>query len=118
MNNTATVDNIGVYYNKGSASGIVTNGAEIELTGSKSIGIYAADGISLVNSKDVISTGVGTNNNIASYVGGNSTLTSNGNITMAGADNIGIYTGKGTGVNSGIIDISGGTGTSSAGNGG
>ncbi|UYI78468.1 MAG: autotransporter-associated N-terminal domain-containing protein [Fusobacterium varium] len=115
VNNTATVDNIGVYYSKGSASGIVTNGAEIELTGSKSIGIYAADGISLVNSKDVISTGVGTNNNIASYVGGNSTLTSNGNITMAGADNIGIYTGKGTGVNSGIIDISGGTGTSSAG---
>ncbi|MEH1739253.1 autotransporter-associated N-terminal domain-containing protein [Fusobacterium varium] len=115
VNNTATVDNIGVYYSKGTASGIVTNGAEIELTGSKSIGIYAADGISLVNSKDVISTGVGTNNNIASYVGGNSTLTSNGNITMAGADNIGIYTGKGTGVNSGIIDISGGTGTSSAG---
>jgi hypothetical protein len=115
VNNTATVDNIGVYYSKGTASGIVTNGAEIELTGSKSIGIYAADGINLVNSKDVISTGVGTNNNIASYVGGNSTLTSNGNITMAGADNIGIYTGKGTGVNSGIIDISGGTGTSSAG---
>ena len=115
VNNTATVDNIGVYYSKGTASGIVTNGVEIELTGSKSIGIYAADGISLVNSKDVISTGVGTNNNIASYVGGNSTLTSNGNITMTGADNIGIYTGKGTGVNSGIIDISGGTGTSSAG---
>ncbi|WP_373076863.1 autotransporter-associated N-terminal domain-containing protein [Fusobacterium varium] len=115
VNNTAAVDNIGVYYSKGTASGIVTNGAEIELTGTKSIGIYAADGINLVNSKDVTSTGVGTNNNIASYVGGNSTLTSNGNITMAGADNIGIYTGKGTGVNSGIIDISGATGTSSAG---
>ncbi|MCB8564692.1 autotransporter-associated N-terminal domain-containing protein [Fusobacterium ulcerans] len=114
VNNTATVDNIGVYYSKGTASGTVTNGAEVELTGSKSIGIYAADGINLVNTKNITSTGL--NNNIASYVGGNSTLTSNGNITMTGTDgNIGIYTGKGSGINNGAIDLTGSTGTSSAG---
>ncbi|RGY57367.1 hypothetical protein DXA30_16825, partial [Fusobacterium ulcerans] len=97
VNNTATVDNIGVYYSKGTASGTVTNGAEVELTGNKSIGIYAADGINLVNTKNITSTG--GSNNIASYVGGNSTLTSTGNITMTGMDNIGIYTGKGSGIN-------------------
>ncbi|GAA6323371.1 hypothetical protein F350042L8_04690 [Fusobacterium ulcerans] len=113
VNNTATVDNIGVYYSKGTASGTVTNGAEVELTGNKSIGIYAADGINLVNSKNITSTG--GSNNIASYVGGNSTLTSNGNIIMTGMDNIGIYTGKGSGINNGAIDLTGATGTSSAG---
>ncbi|RGY58665.1 autotransporter-associated N-terminal domain-containing protein, partial [Fusobacterium ulcerans] len=114
VNNTATVDNIGVYYSKGTASGTVTNGAEVELTGNKSIGIYAADGINLVNTKNITSTGL--NNNIASYVGGNSTLTSNGNITMTGTDgNIGIYTGKGSGINNGTIDLTGSIGTSSAG---
>ncbi|WP_130890189.1 autotransporter-associated N-terminal domain-containing protein [Fusobacterium ulcerans] len=112
INNTAAVDNIGVYYSKGTASGTVTNGSEIELTGNKSIGIYAADGINLVNTKNINST---TSNNIASYVGGNSTLTSNGNITMTGTDNIGIYTGKGTGVNAGTINLTGAAGTSSAG---
>ncbi|MDU1893016.1 MAG: hypothetical protein E6767_20250, partial [Dysgonomonas sp.] len=112
VNNTAVVDNIGVYYSKGTASGIVTNGAEIELAGVKSIGIYAADGINLVNTKNINST---TSNNIASYVGGNSTLTSNGNITMTGTDNIGIYTGKGSGINAGTINLTGATGTSSAG---
>ena len=114
VNNTATVDNIGVYYSKGTASGTVTNGAEVELTGNKSIGIYAADGINLVNTKNITSTGL--SNNIASYVGGNSTLTSNGNITMTGTGgNIGIYTGKGSGINNGAIDLTGSTGTSSAG---
>ena len=114
VDNTATVDNIGVYYSKGTASGTVTNGAEVELTGNKSIGIYAADGINLVNTKNITSTG--GSNNIASYVGGNSTLTSNGNITMTGTDgNIGIYTGKGSGINNGAIDLTGSTGTSSAG---
>ena len=114
VNNTATVDNIGVYYSKGTASGTVTNGAEVELTGNKSIGIYAADGINLVNTKNITSTG--GSNNIASYVGGNSTLTSTGNITMTGTGgNIGIYTGKGSGINNGAIDLTGSTGTSSAG---
>ncbi|BBA51194.1 putative autotransporter [Fusobacterium varium] len=112
VNNTAAVDNIGVYYSKGTASGIITNEAEIELAGVKSIGIYAADGINLVNTKNINST---TSNNIASYVGGNSTLTSNGNITMTGTDSIGIYTGKGTGVNAGTINLTGAAGTSSAG---
>ncbi|SQJ04199.1 Uncharacterised protein [Fusobacterium ulcerans] len=114
VNNTATVDNIGVYYSKGTASGTVTNGAEVELTGNKSIGVYAADGINLVNTKNITSTG--GSNNIASYVGGNSTLTSNGNITMTGTGgNIGIYTGKGSGINNGAIDLRLSTGTSSAG---
>ena len=113
VKNTAAVENIGVYYSKGTASGPVTNGSEIELTGNKSIGIYAADGINLVNTKNI--TSIGADNNIASYAGGNSTLTSNGNITMTGADNIGIYTGKGSGINNGILDVTGATGTSSAG---
>ncbi|MGL5655643.1 MAG: autotransporter-associated N-terminal domain-containing protein [Fusobacteriaceae bacterium] len=114
VNNTATVDNIGVYYSKGTASGTVANGAEVELTRNKSIGIYAADGINLVNTKNITSTG--GSNNIASYVGGNSILTSTGNITMTGTDsNIGIYTGKGSGINNGAIDLTGSIGTSSAG---
>ncbi|WP_462424912.1 autotransporter-associated N-terminal domain-containing protein [Fusobacterium sp. THCT13E1] len=113
VSNTAAVDNIGVYYSKGTASGTVTNGSEIELAGNKSIGIYAADGINLVNTKNITSTGL--NNNIASYVGGSSTLTSNGNIIMTGTDNIGVYTGKGSGINNGTINLIGSTGTSSAG---
>ncbi len=113
VNNTAGVKNIGVYYSKGTTSGTVTNGSAISLVGSNSIGIYAADGINLVNSKDITSTGI--SDNIASYVGGNSTLTSNGNITMTGTGNIGIYTGKGSGINNGAIDLTGSTGTSSAG---
>ncbi|WP_462433271.1 autotransporter-associated N-terminal domain-containing protein [Fusobacterium sp. THCT1E1] len=113
VNNTAAAENIGVYYSKGTALKTVTNESEIELTGNKSIGIYAADGINLVNTKNITSTGL--NNNIASYVGENSALTSNGDITMAGTDNIGIYTGKGRGVNNGTINLIGATGTSSAG---
>ncbi|WP_130890193.1 autotransporter-associated N-terminal domain-containing protein [Fusobacterium ulcerans] len=113
VSNTAAVDNIGVYYSKGTASGTVTNGSEIELAGNKSIGIYAADGINLVNTKNITSTGL--NNNIASYVGGSSTLTSNGNIIMTGTDNIGVYTGKGSGINNGTINLTGAAGTSSAG---
>ena len=113
VNNIAGVKNIGVYYSKGTTSGTITNGSAISLIGSDSIGIYAADGINLVNSKDITLTGI--SDNIASYVGGNSTLTSNGNITMAGADNIGIYTGKGSGINNGAIDLTGATGTSAAG---
>ena len=54
VNNTvAGTKNIGVYYSKGTASGTVTNGADISLVGSDSIGIYAADGITLVNSAKV-----------------------------------------------------------------
>ncbi|WP_339010142.1 autotransporter-associated N-terminal domain-containing protein [Fusobacterium varium] len=113
VSNTAAVDNIGVYYSKGTASGTVTNGSEIELAGNKSIGIYAADGINLVNTKNITSTGL--NNNIASYIGGSSTLTSNGNIIMTGTDNIGVYTGKGSGINNGTINLTGAAGTSSAG---
>ena len=113
VKNTVAAENIGVYYSKGTALGTVINGSEIELTGNNSIGIYAADGINLVNTKNITSTGV--NNNIASYVGGNSTLTSKGNITMTGVNNIGIYTGKGSGVNNGTINLIGATGTSSSG---
>jgi len=110
VNNTSVTENIGVYYSKGTGSGTVTNRADIKLTGTKSIGIYAADGINLVNTKNIESS---TSNNIASYVGGNSILTSNGNITMTGTDSIGIYVGKGKGINTGILNISGATGTSS-----
>ena len=110
VNNTSVTENIGVYYSKGTGSGTVTNRADIKLTGTKSIGIYAADGINLVNTKNIESS---TSNNIASYVGENSILTSNGNITMTGTDSIGIYVGKGKGINTGILNISGATGTSS-----
>ena len=113
VNNTAAAENIGVYYSKGTALKTITNESEIELAGNKSIGIYAADGINLVNTKNITSTGL--NNNIASYVGENSALTSNGDITMTGTDNIGIYTGKGSGVNNGTINLIGATGISSAG---
>ncbi|BBA50818.1 putative autotransporter [Fusobacterium varium] len=110
VNNTSGTENIGVYYSRGTGSGSIINSADIKLTGTKSIGIYAADGINLVNTKNIEST---TSNNIASYVGGSSILTSNGNITMTGTDSIGIYTGKGKGINTGILDVSGAAGTSS-----
>ena len=109
VNNSSTGNNIGVYYSNGTASGPVTNGSEIELTGKNGVGIYAADGIILENSKNITSA---TSDNIASYVGGDSTLTSNGTITMSGANNIGIYAGKGTGRNAGTIDLTGASGTS------
>ena len=112
VNNTSGTENIGVYYSKGTGSGTITNSADIKLTGTKSIGIYTADGINLVNTKNIESS---TSNNIASYVDENSILASTGNITMSGLDNIGIYVGEGKGVNGGVIDVSGATGTSSAG---
>ncbi|MEG9320844.1 autotransporter-associated N-terminal domain-containing protein [Fusobacterium varium] len=109
VNNTSGTENIGVYYSRGTGSGAVTNSTDIKLTGTKSIGIYAADGINLVNTKIIESS---TSNNIASYIGEDSILTSNGNITMSGADNIGIYTGKGSGINAGKIDLTSASGTS------
>ena len=112
VNNTSGTENIGIYYSKGNALGPITNSSDIKLTGTKSIGIYAADGINLVNTKNIESS---TSNNTASYIGENSTLTSKGNITMSGLDNIGIYVAEGKGVNGGVLDVSGATGTSSAG---
>ena len=112
VNNTSGTENIGIYYSKGNALGPITNSSDIKLTGTKSIGIYAADGINLVNTKNIESS---TSNNIASYIGKNSTLTSKGNITMSGLENIGIYVAEGKGMNGGVLDVSGATGTSSAG---
>ena len=109
VNNSSDDNNIGVYYSKGNTAETITNGSEIELTGKNGVGIYAADGIILENSKNITST---TADNIASYVGGDSTLTSKETIEMSGADNIGIYAGKGTGTNAGTIDLTGASGTS------
>ncbi|MDR3258622.1 MAG: autotransporter-associated N-terminal domain-containing protein [Fusobacteriaceae bacterium] len=107
VENTATsTKNIGVYYSKGSASRMITNGSAISLTGSDSIGIYAADGVTITNTKNITST-ASKINNIASYVGGDSTLISSGTINVNDIDGIGIYVEKGTAVNSGIITLNG-----------
>lgn len=45
----------------------MTNSSDISLTGSESIGIYAADGITLVNNSNITST-AGKSENIGSYV--------------------------------------------------
>jgi hypothetical protein len=105
-NTVTTLKNIGVYYSKGTASGTITNGSDILITKSNSIGIYAADGIILANTEDITSV-LGESNNIASYVGGNSTLTSSGDITVNDDDGIGIYVEKGTATNSGTITLNG-----------
>ena len=107
VNNTAAgTKNIGVYYSKGTASGTVTNSSDISLAGSESIGIYAADGINLVNNSNITST-AGKSENIGSYVGGGSQLTSAGTITMNDSDSIGMYTEEGKGINSGNILMNG-----------
>ena len=111
VNNTAGVKNIGVYYSKGTASGTVTNNSVISLVGSDSIGIYAADGITLVNNANITSA-AGQSDSIASYVGGGSHLTSAGTITLNdAAKGIGIYTEEGKGVNSGTITLNGAAGS-------
>ena len=112
VNNTvAGTKNIGVYYSKGTASGTVTNNSVISLIGSESIGIYAADGITLVNNSNITSA-VGQSDSIASYVGGGSQLTSNGTITLNDtSDGIGIYTEEGKGINSGTITLNGTAGS-------
>ena len=115
INNTAGIKNIGVYYNKGISEKTLTNKAAIKLIGSDSIGIYAAGGVKLINTKNIESTAAGTSNNIASYIQGNSSLISNGNITMNSLNNIGMYVEEGEGINNGVLDVSGATGTSSAG---
>ena len=107
VNNTAAgTKNIGVYYSKGISPGEVTNNSDISLTGSESIGIYAADGINLVNNSNITST-AGKTENIGSYVGGGSQLTSAGTITMNDNDSIGMYTEEGKGINSGTIAMNG-----------
>ena len=107
VNNTAAgTKNIGVYYSKGATSGTVTNSSAISLIGSESIGIYAADGITLVNNANITST-AGKTEDIGSYVGGGSQLTSTGTITMNDNDSIGIYTEEGKGINSGNILMNG-----------
>ncbi len=72
----ATDENIGVYYSKGTGSSPVTNmELKMNLTdGDNSIGIYAADGINLVNTNSNITTLAGGRLEYigASYVGGNS----------------------------------------------
>ena len=111
VNNTLGVKNIGVYYSKGTTSGTVTNSSAVSLVGSDSIGIYAADGITLVNSANITST-AGQSDSIASYVGGGSQLTSNGTIELYDtAGGIGIYTEEGKGVNSGTITLNGTAGS-------
>ena len=111
VNNTSGIENIGVYYSKGTASGTVTNSSALFLAGSNSIGIYAADGITLVNSANISST-AGQTDNIASYVGGGSQLTSNGTISLNDTSGgIGIYTEEGKGINSGTISLNGTAGS-------
>ena len=111
VNNTAGVKNIGVYYSKGTSSGTVTNSSAISLVGSDSIGIYAADGITLVNNTNITSA-AGQSDSIASYVGGGSQLTSAGTITLNdAAKGIGIYTEEGKGINSGTITLNGTAGS-------
>ena len=111
VNNTAAgTKNIGVYYSKGTASGTVTNSSDISLAGSESIGIYAADGINLVNNSNITST-AGKSENIGSYVGGGSQLTSAGTITMNDSDSIGMYIEEGKGINSGNILMNGASST-------
>ena len=111
VNNTAGVKNIGVYYSKGTSSGTVTNSSAISLVGSDSIGIYAADGITLVNNTNITSA-AGQSDSIASYVGGGSQLTSAGTITLNDAvKGIGIYTEEGKGINSGTITLNGTAGS-------
>ncbi|WP_462425965.1 autotransporter-associated N-terminal domain-containing protein [Fusobacterium varium] len=107
VNNTvAGTKNIGVYYSKGTASGTVTNGSVISIANNESIGIYAADGITLVNNSNITSV-AGKSENIGSYVGGGSQLTSTGTITMNDDDSIGIYVEEGRGINSGAIAMNG-----------
>ncbi|MHD0316790.1 autotransporter-associated N-terminal domain-containing protein [Fusobacterium sp. THCT1E2] len=110
VNNTAGTTNIGVYYSKGATSGIVTNKSDISLAGSESIGIYAGDGINLVNNSNITSI-AGKSENIGSYVGGGSQLTSTGTITMNDDNSIGMYVEEGKGINSSTIKMNG---TSSA----
>ena len=111
VNNTAGVKNIGVYYSKGTSSGTVTNSSAISLVGSDSIGIYAADGITLVNNTNITSA-AGQSDSIASYVGGGSQFTSAGTITLNdAAKGIGIYTEEGKGINSGTIILNGTAGS-------
>ena len=111
VNNSSTENNIGVYYSKGNTTGTVTNGSEIKLTGTKGVGIYAADGITLVNNANITST-AGQSDSIASYIGGGSQLTSTGIITMNDNDSIGIYVEEGKGINSGTITMNGAASTS------
>ncbi|MDU1910174.1 autotransporter-associated N-terminal domain-containing protein [Fusobacterium sp.] len=107
VNNTATgTKNIGLYYSKGTSSSTVTNGSAINLIGNDSIGIYAADGITMANNTNITSTS-GRTGNIASYAGGGSQLTSSGTITMNDNDSIGIYVEEGRGINSGAIVMNG-----------
>ena len=106
VKNTANTENIALYYNKGTANGIIKNEVAIKLEASKNIGIYAADGITLENIGHIDTKSTGSNN-IASFVGGNSQLTSIGNITMNDADSIGLYVEEGKGINSGIITMNG-----------
>ena len=106
VKNTANTENIALYYNKGTANGIIKNEVAIKLENSKNIGIYAANGIILENTGN-IETKSAESNNIASFVGGNSQLTSIGNITMNDADSIGLYVEEGKGINSGIITMNG-----------
>ena len=107
VNNTAAgTKNIGVYYSKGTASGTKTSSAAINLIGSESIGLYAADGITLVNNGNITSA-AGKIDNIGAYVGGGSQLTSAGNITMNDDDSIGMYVEEGKGINSGTITLNG-----------
>ena len=100
VNNSSDASNIGVYYSKGNIEETVINKSKIELAGKNGVGIYAADGITLVNNSDITSS---TNalNSIASYIGGNSTFISKGAISLSdGKNGIGIYVESGTGINS------------------
>ena len=99
LDNISSEKNIGLYYKKGSTNSMITNEADIDILKNDTIGIYAASGINLLNTKNITTSTAG-NDNIAVYIEGDSKYNSDGDITLNGSGDIGIYTESGIGTNS------------------
>jgi hypothetical protein len=105
ITNTGASTNPGIYYIGTSA----THGTDLVLLGSNTLGLYAGSGISLTNSHNIAYSGAGSL--IGAYVGDNSTYTS-----ASTGDNIstpnsaGIFVAKGSGINTGTLQITSATG--------
>lgn len=124
INNTAVdtsgnpISNIGLYYRTSTEDPTTlanpikaTHSANLDIEGNSTIGLYVARGIQLTNTANITSANA-TKNNIGIYVGtgyynqyGADLITSTGNITMNGEDDIGIYVEAGTATNEGTITL-------------
>jgi hypothetical protein len=109
LKNNSTQSNAGIYYKKGTGSGTVSHGTNIEFLSGNTVGLYVDGGIIVNNANSILYNG-GNDKNIGAFVsGGAKYVSSSTTDIISDTNSAGLVAGNGVAENTGTLTVNNAT---------